>query len=194
MSTKALLIIDVQNDFCPGGMLAVFDGDKVIPALNSYIQLFVSKNFFIFASRDWHPQETKHFQKFGGLWPVHCVQNTDGAKFHPDLQLPKSTVILSKGMNPNQDSYSAFQAVDNNGKNFDTILKALSVKELSIGGLATDYCVKSSVLDALKAGYGVKLLTDAVQGVNLKKDDSINAIKEMLRNGAKEIVFSDIKG
>jgi len=184
---RALLIVDVQNDFCPGGGLAVPEGDKIVRALNKYIKIFSKKKLPIFASRDWHPQESKHFKQFGGPWPKHCIQNTEGARFHPDLKLPKETIILSKGMDPAKDSYSAFQAVDSNGTEFLGLLKVLGVNELFIGGLATDYCVKSSVLDALKFGFKVKLLIDAIKGVNIKPKDSEDAIEEMISRGAEEM-------
>jgi nicotinamidase/pyrazinamidase len=188
---KALLIVDVQNDFCPSGALAVPEGDKIISNLNQYTEIFSKNKLPIFASRDWHPEKTGHFKKFGGLWPDHCVQNTGGALFHPELKLPKETIILSKGMNPQTDSYSAFQAQDSNGRQFEDILKASGIEELYIGGLATDYCVKSSVLDALKRGFKVKLMVDAIKGVNIKSNDSKDAIEEMVNNGANQITLKD---
>lgn len=190
---KALLIVDVQNDFCPGGALAVPGGDKIIPNLNKYIKIFAAKKLPIFASRDWHPNKTKHFKKFGGVWPKHCVQNTKGVQFHPKLTLPKETIIISKGMDPEKDSYSAFQAEDTNGMFFLTLLKYLGVQELYVGGLATDYCVKSSVIDALRNGFRVRLLMDGIKGVNLKAKDSDEAIKEMLNSGAKKATLTNLK-
>lgn len=190
---KALLIIDVQNDFCPGGALAVPEGDKIVPILNKYIKIFSKNKFSIFVSRDWHPIKTKHFKDFGGIWPVHCIQNTTGASFHPKLKLPNKAIILSKGMNPQKDSYSAFQAEDISGISFANLLKRLGIKEVYIGGLATDYCVKSSALDAIKFGFKVKLLIDAIRGVNLKPDDSEKAIKEMTKRGVKKITLRELK-
>jgi nicotinamidase/pyrazinamidase len=192
-SKKALLVVDVQNDFCPGGALAVPQGDKVVPALNKYIKIFSKKKLPIFASADWHPVRTKHFRDFGGAWPVHCIQNTKGAAFHPKLKLPKGAILLYKGMDPEQDSYSAFQAEDLRGIGFAKLLHLLAVKELYIGGLATDYCVKSSVLDALKHGLKVKLLMDAARGVDLKPGDSEKAIKEMVKKGARKITIRNTK-
>jgi len=192
MFPKALLIVDVQNDFCPGGALAVPGGDRIIPILNQYIKLFHKTKLPIFASRDWHPKVTKHFKEFGGPWPVHCLQDSRGAKFHPDLNLPSTTIILSKGMDPKKDSYSAFQGVDKEGHSFLQILKKFNIKELYVGGLATDYCVKSSALDALKLGFEVKLLTDAMKGVNLKADDSKNAMEEMVKGGAEKITLHQL--
>lgn len=185
MTEKALLIVDAQNDFCPGGALAVPHGDEVVPILNQYIEICERKKWPIFASRDWHPKRTKHFKEFGGAWPPHCVQKTKGAQFRKDLRLPRSTVILSKGMDPDSDSYSVFQAIDSKGMRFSEILTELGIRDLFVGGLATDYCVKSSVLDALKLKFNVNLLTDAIQGVNLKDEDSKSAIDEMFRSGAK---------
>lgn len=189
---KALLIVDLQNDFCPGGALAVKEGDKIIPAVNRYIKFFVKSKLPVFLSRDWHSAKTRHFKQYGGAWPRHCVQNTKGARFHPDLKFPKEAIILSKGMDPEKDSYSAFHAVDSNGTDFFNLLKILGVKELFIGGLATDYCVKWSALDALKLGFKVNLLVDAVKGVNLKPEDSEDAISRMVKDGAKKITFKKL--
>lgn len=183
---KALLVVDVQNDFCPGGALAVPEGDKIIPVLNKYIESFSKNKLPIFASRDWHPKKTKHFKAFGGVWPVHCVQNTKGAQFHPKLKLPKEVIVVSKGMDPQKDSYSAFQAADSNGMGFSNLLKIFGIEELYVGGLATDYCVNSSVTDALMNGFKVKLLVDAIKGVNLKPRDSAEAIAEMVKLGARK--------
>lgn len=187
---KALLIIDVQNDFCPGGALAVPEGDKIVPVLNRYIELFLSKGLPIFVSRDWHPEKTKHFKDFGGLWPKHCIQKTRGAEFHPGLKLPDKIIILSKGMDPEKDSYSVFQGADSQGKSFLNLLSFMGIIELYVGGLATDYCVKESVLDALKNGFKVKLLMDAIKGVN--EETSREAIKQMVARGAEQITFEKL--
>ena len=191
---KALLIVDVQNDFCPGGALTVPEGDKIAPVLNRYIKFFSKNKLPIFASRDWHPKKTKHFKAFGGVWPKHCIQNTKGAQFHPKLKLTKETIILSKGMDPEKDSYSAFQAEDANGMEFLNFLKIFGIGELYIGGLATDYCVKSSVIDATKFGFKVRLLIDAIKGVDLNPGDSQAALKEMVKNGARKITLKDLEG
>ena len=129
------------------------------------------KKIPIIATRDWHPPKTKHFKKFGGIWPAHCVQSTKGARFHPKLNLPENSIILSKGMNPESDSYSAFDAENDEGVNLVSLLQILRV------------------LDALKKGFRVGLLVDAVKGVNLKQDDSSNAVKAMLDQGAEEVTF-----
>jgi nicotinamidase/pyrazinamidase len=190
--TQALIVIDVQNDFCPGGALAVPEGDKIIVSLNRYTQLFSERRLPIFATRDWHPSKTTHFKEFGGMWPSHCIQNTPGAQFHPALNLPHETIILSKGMDPNQDSYSAFQAYDSHRNELMKVLSAFHIAELFVGGLATDYCVKLTVLDALKNGFSVTLLMDAIQGVNLHPKDSEEAIQEMIKRGAKPATFEDV--
>lgn len=181
----ALVIVDVQNDFCPNGALAVPDGDRVIEPLNRAAGYCAGAGLPLFASRDWHPPVTSHFKAYGGVWPPHCVQNTAGAAFHTDLHLPDSTVIISKGSAPDSDSYSAFDGRDARGILLGDILAALNVKHLYVGGLATDYCVKTTVLDALKAGFEVTLLVDAIAGVDLVPGDSEKALDEMVQSGAK---------
>jgi len=184
---KALLIIDVQNDFCPGGALAVPEGDSIIPSINKYVSFFSKNKLPIFFTREWHPKNSKHFKKFGGIWPVHCVQNTKGAQFSPLLKLPKEAIIISRGVDRQKDSYSAFDGEDLNGMGLLNLLMIFGVKELYIGGLATDYCVNSSAVDALMKGFKVKILMDAVKGVNLRPQDSQEAIKDMQKLGAKKI-------
>lgn len=190
---NALLIADVQNDFCPGGRLAVPGGDKIIPAINKYIKEFSKNQLPVFISRDWHPKKTKHFKKFGGTWPEHCVADTKGAQFHPKLKFPKEAIIISKGIDPEKDSYSAFDAADANGADFHTLLQILGVKKIFIGGIATDYCVKNSCLDALKRGFKVSVLLDAIKGIDLKPHDSDEAIKEMLLRGAEKAILKELK-
>lgn len=190
---KALLIVDVQNDFCPGGALAVPQGDSIVAAINKYIRIFAKRKLPVFASRDWHPVRTRHFRDFGGEWPAHCVQNTKGAQFHPKLRLPKDAVLLYKGMSPEEDSYSVFQAEDASGMKFIKLLNIMRIEELYIAGLATDYCVKASALDALKHGFKVKILADAVRGVDLKTGDSEKALGAMLKKGAKKITLKDME-
>ncbi|MDA8422765.1 MAG: bifunctional nicotinamidase/pyrazinamidase [Nitrospiraceae bacterium] len=189
----ALLIIDVQNDFCPNGNLAVPEGNRVIPVLNRYIALFREKGLPIFASRDWHPEKTSHFKSFGGIWPVHCVQGSDGAKFHSDLQLPPDVVILSKGVDPQRDDYSAFQGVTDSGARFPDILRERRISKLYVGGLATDYCVKESVLEGLRHGLAVTLLEDASRGVDLETGDSEKAVATMRAAGAMTASLADLE-
>ena len=182
----ALLTVDVQNDFCPGGALEVREGDRVVPVLNRYIEKCRASQILIIASRDWHPEKTKHFKPYGGLWPPHCIQHTKGAQFHPDLKLPKETVIVSKGMDPDKESYSAFQAFDSEGTPLAHLLKKRRITHLLVGGLATDYCVRASVLDALTEGFRVTVLKDAIRGVELKTGDSKKAFDEMKKAGADQ--------
>jgi nicotinamidase/pyrazinamidase len=181
---KALVIVDVQNDFCPGGALGVQDGDRIVPVLNKYIEKFAQAGKPIFFTRDWHPPRTTHFNTDGGLWPPHCVQGSKGAEFHPSLQLGSYTALLSKGMAVDEDSYSAFDAVDSHGLPLAEILRQSGIKRIYIGGLATDYCVKQTVLDGLAQGFQVVVLQDGVAGVNLQPEDSAQAMEAMLQAGA----------
>jgi len=189
---KALLIVDLQNDFFPGGALGVPEADKIVPVINKYIRAFSKKKLPIFASLDWHPIKTGHFRDFGGRWPAHCIHNSKGAEFHPGLRLPKEVIPVYKGMDPLRDSYSVFQAEDMHGRKFTNLLRLVGVEEIYIGGLATDYCVKFSAKDALRSGFKVKLLLDAIKGVDLKKGDSESALKEMVKLGAKKIKLKDL--
>jgi len=191
-SSDALVVVDVQNDFCPGGSLAVPEGDRVVPALNRYVERFAGLRGPIFASRDWHPAVTKHFKAYGGVWPPHCVQGTKGAEFHADLRLPREAVIVSKGMDPDADAYSCFQAEDPNGMPFAAALGELGVQRLFVGGLATDYCVKATVLDALREGFQVVVLEDAIRAVDVNPGDGAKAIEEMEAAGATFAALSDL--
>jgi nicotinamidase/pyrazinamidase len=189
----ALIIVDVQNDFCPGGALAVSGGDEVVPVLNHAIERFTKAGLPIFATRDWHPEKTNHFKIYGGIWPVHCVQGTRGAEFHAGLELGKDIVVVSAGMVPDEDGYSGFQARDPSGARLAELLQRKGVERIIVGGLATDYCVKHTVLDGLKEGFKVLLLADAIRAVNLKPHDGELAIAEMVRAGAVTIFdFTEI--
>lgn len=176
----ALIIVDVQNDFCPGGALAVPQGDDVVAALNRAIQIFEEQKRPVFFSRDWHPANHISFQEQGGPWPPHCVQNSPGAAFHPELEIPNDAAILSKGTDPQQDSYSAF-----GGTELNDLLKRRKIRTLYVGGLATDYCVKETVLDGLKLGYKVYLLEGAHRGVEVKPGDCAAAVAAMKKAGAQ---------
>ena len=181
---SGLLVVDVQNDFCPGGSLPVADGDHVVPVLNRYIEAFRTAGRPVFASRDWHPARTTHFADAGGAWPAHCVQGTHGAELHADLRLPPEAIVVSKGMGPEEDSYSAFEARDEEGRMLADLLTAHGVRRLYVGGLATDYCVKHSTLDGLKAGFEVVVLQEASRGVDVQPGDSERAVEEMRAAGA----------
>ncbi len=190
----ALVIVDVQNDFCPGGTLAVPDGDRVVPVLNRYAERFHAAGAPVFASRDWHPPRTKHFREWGGAWPPHCVQGTPGAAFHPDLRLPPGTEIVSKGADPDVDAYSCFQAEAGDGLPFAAALGERGVGRLFVGGLATDYCVKATVLDALKEGFEAVVLEDAVRAVEVRPGDGERALAEMRAAGAATARLDDLEG
>jgi nicotinamidase/pyrazinamidase len=181
---SALVIVDVQNDFCPGGSLAVAGGDEVVPVLNAYAEAFAQAGALVVADRDYHPGRTTHFVQFGGAWPAHCVQGTRGAEYHPDLHLPPETVHVIKGMGAEEDAYSVFQGREQTGRAFADLLAARGVRKLYVGGLATDYCVRHTVLDGLKAGYEVVVLTDACRGVNVQPGDADRALDEMRTAGA----------
>ncbi len=181
----ALLLVDVQKDFCEGGKLAVPEGDQIVPVLNRYIEEFKAAHLPVFATRDWHPEQTVHFNTGGGVWPPHCIQGTAGAEFKPDLALFEDVVIISAGTRPDEQGFSGFEGKDGAGKPLLDLLHGQGVERLFVGGLATDYCVRSTVLDALRLGFRVVLIKDAIRGVDLKSGDSQRAIEEMIREGAE---------
>jgi len=183
----AVLIVDVQVDFLPGGNLGVRRGDEVVPALNRYVAAAGRKSLPVFASRDWHPQNHCSFRARGGPWPEHCVAGTPGAAFSPGLELPRDAVVISKATTPEADAYSAFQGTD-----LAQRLRALGVKRLLVGGLATDYCVLNTVLDARKEGFEVLLLADAIRAVDVKPGDGERAEREMRSAGAVPIRLEDL--
>lgn len=174
---QALIVVDVQNDFCPNGALAVPQGDEVVGPLNKIIDEFLERGAPVYKTRDWHPPTTQHFEAYGGKWPVHCVQNTKGAEFHPALRDDSRINVVSKGLG-DKDSYSAFDETD-----LASQLHKQNVEEVVVGGLATDYCVKNTVLDALKNGFKVKALKDAMRAVD--PEDSERALDEMRAAGAE---------
>lgn len=190
LSDAALVVVDVQNDFCPGGALAVREGDQVVAPLNRAMARFQAAGRPVILTRDWHPAETSHFVTGGGPWPVHCVAGESGAAFHPALQPPASAEIVSKGADPGADGYSGFEARDAAGLTLDAILRASGVRRVVVGGLATDYCVRATGLDALRAGYAVTVLRDAVRGVDLTPGDADRALAE-LRDAGAEIATTD---
>ena len=185
----ALIVIDIQNDFLPGGALAVEEGFDVIPVLNQYIQLFKTKHLPIVASRDWHPKDHCSFSAQGGPWPPHCVENTEGAKFAKALHLPAVFIVVSKAMSPEREAYSDLEGTD-----LDQLLRSIGVGRVWVGGLATDYCVLHSVIDFLKAGYDVLLLEDGIRAVNVHPKDGERAVHTMVSQGAVPITLREVEG
>ncbi len=181
----ALLVVDVQRDFLPGGSLAVAAGDEVVPVLNQYIRRALANRVHVFATRDWHPPDHCSFRERGGRWPAHCVQGTPGADPAPGLKLPGQAVVFSKGTHSDHDAYSGFDDT-----NLDGVLRALDVRRLLIGGLAADHCVLQTVRDARAKGYAVLLLDDAVRGVD--PDRSAAARREMVALGATLVTLEDL--
>ncbi|MFN3975937.1 MAG: nicotinamidase [Aquificaceae bacterium] len=184
----ALIVVDMQRDFMPGGALPVPEGDKIVPRLNQYVELFFKGSLPVFFTRDWHPPDHISFREQGGLWPPHCVQNTEGAMFHKDLFIPHDNrFIISKGTSKDFDAYSGFQ-----GTVLDSLLRERGIRRVFVGGVATDYCVKNTVLGALNLGYEAFLLLDGIKGVDVNPGDSERAIEEMLRAGAVGVSMEDI--
>ena len=183
-TATAVMVIDVQRDFCAGGALAVPAGDAVVPVLNRVLGEAERRGIPVYVSRDWHPAASGHFVTGGGVWPVHCVAGSPGAEFHPGLRLPAGAAVVSKGVEPDQDGFSAFDGRLDDGSPFEESLRAAGVARLVAGGLATDYCVRHTVLDALRKGWQVTLLTDAVAAVDLQPDDGPRALEEMQAAGA----------
>ena len=181
MKYQCLLVVDVQNDFCPGGALGVPGGDEIIPIINRIMDRFE----LVIASRDMHPNETVHFEK----WPVHCQAGTTGAEFHPMLDRSRIHVELHKGTHNTDDGYSAFEATTDN---LNDVLKKRGVDTIHICGLTTDYCVRNTVLDALKAGLKTHVVQDAIRAVNVRKGDGDRAIQEMAQAGAEFIRSTEL--
>ena len=177
----ALLIVDLQNDFCPGGALPTPQGNIIIPVINKLLDKFD----LIIASRDWHPEDSVHFKR----WPVHCVKESHGADFPADLKLEKIIQVFEKGTGSKDDGYSAFEATN---KNLEEYLKEKGVEKLYITGLTAEYCVKSTVLSALKYGFNTVVIKDAVEGIRQNEDDFDNAFEDMRNAGATIIVSADI--
>ncbi len=184
----ALIVVDVQKDFLPGGALAVPEGDAVIAPLNAWIARFRAAGLPVIATRDWHPPNHCSFREQGGPWPVHCVADTPGAAFADDLQLPEDAWIVSKATEAEREAYSGFQDTD-----LAERLKAAGVRRLFVGGLATDYCVRNTVKDALANGFTVFLLTDAIRAVNVNPGDGDRAIAEMTAAGAVPVTLDDLE-
>ena len=173
---RALLIIDFQNDFTPGGALAVRDGDTIAPKINA---LAASGDYdLVVATRDWHPADHHSFKAQGGIWPVHCVAGTQGAQLHPDLDRTKVDVVVDKGQAVDTDGYSGFDGTD-----LEELLRERGITQVTVVGLATDYCVKNTALDALKPGFQVTVDSSAARGVEVQPGDSEAALAEVRAAG-----------
>ena len=179
MARQALIVVDLQRDFCPGGALPVKDGDKIVQPINALVDCFEAVRFPIVFTRDWHPKNHCSFRSQGGVWPAHAVRNTPGARFQPGLRVPKNATIISKAEAKDFEAYSGFEGTD-----LKTRLKKMGVRDLYITGLATDYCVKNTTIDAVKGGFRVFVVTDCVKGVNLRRTDSATAFRSMVGAGA----------
>jgi nicotinamidase/pyrazinamidase len=178
----ALLIVDVQNDFLPGGCLAVPGGDEAVHVLNRYIATFLERDLPIIATRDWHPPNHSSFEVRGGVWPPHCIAGSQGAAFPAALRIPCDTVVISKATTSEQEAYSGFEGTDLCAR-----LRDLGVRRIFVGGLATEYCVLATVRDALRLGFRVVVLEDAVRAVDLLPGNGERALEEMRRLGAKPV-------
>jgi len=174
---RALVIVDFQNDFTPGGALAVPDGDQIAPRLNALAHSGAYD--LVIATRDWHPADHGSFAERGGPWPVHCVRDTPGAQLHPALDAQAIDVVMDKGQDPDTEGYSGFQGTD-----LEELLRSNGVQEVTVVGLATDYCVKNTALDALRAGFAVRVDASAIRGVEVEDGDSQRAIEAMREAGA----------
>ncbi len=185
----ALIVVDVQRDFCPGGALAVPHGDEVVPVINSMLPLF---NTVVF-TRDWHPPDHISFSKQpefrDGSWPPHCVAGSPGAEFHPDLRIPENAIIISKATKRDKEAYSGFE-----GTELHKILTERGIKRLFVCGLATDYCVKNTALDGTRLGYEVLLVEDACRGVDIPPGNVKKALEEMRRAGVKFTRSGELHG
>ena len=184
----ALIVVDVQNDFAdPAGGLSVAGGDAIIPAINGEIAMAGNNGAIVVATQDWHPESTPHFAKDGGIWPVHCVADTWGAALHPDLALPDGAPRVRKGVN-GEDGYSGFTTRDpatgeTTPTELERLLRNAGIGRVVVVGLATDYCVKATALDAVRLGFDTALLTDAIAAVDLAPGDGAKALDEMTAAG-----------
>jgi nicotinamidase/pyrazinamidase len=175
---RALIIVDFQNDFTPGGALPVPDGDRIATRVN---ELAASREFdLVVATRDWHPPDHGSFAEQGGPWPVHCVAGTPGAELHPLLEQSRVDVVVDKGQDPDTEGYSGFESTE-----LEQILRDKRIDQVTVVGLATDYCVKNTALDAMRAGFGVDVDAQAVRGVDVEEGDSARALDELRQAGAR---------
>ena len=188
LKDAALVLVDIQNDFCPGGALAVAEGDQIVEVVNRLIPRFP----LVISTQDWHPANHISFKERGGPWPPHCVQGTRGAELHPALDTNRIANYFRKASSQDKDAYSEFEGVDEAGRTLDEMLKSKNVSKIYVAGLATDYCVLATVLDGLKNGYEVYAITDAMRAVNVEPDDGRKALEQMAREGARLVTSGEI--
>ncbi|MCX7738067.1 MAG: nicotinamidase [Hydrogenothermaceae bacterium] len=182
----ALIVVDMQNDFMPLGVLPVKEADRIVPVINNYVEKFERKSLPVFFTRDWHPENHTSFRDFGGVWPSHCVAGTEGAKFYPGLKIPADNkFIISKGTSPEFDAYSGFQ-----GTILDSLLKERGIRRVFICGVATDFCVKNTALGAINLGYQVFILSDGIKGVF--EDLSETSLKLLMEEGASLVSYDEV--
>jgi len=185
--SDALVVVDMQVDFMPGGALPVPGGDEVVGRVNEYVELFTKAGATVVFTRDWHPPNHISFKTRGGPWPPHCIQGTPGASFHPKLRVPTDALIVSKATDPDREAYSGFE-----GTELDAELRKRGVRRVFVCGVATDYCVRATALDAAKLGYQVFLLVDAVRGVNMPPNSVQRATDEMLNAGVVLVEIGEL--
>jgi len=182
-----LMVVDVQHDFLEGGALGIARGSAVIEPLNRALDAFHARGLPVIATRDWHPPGHCSFHERGGPWPVHCVQGTRGADFHPALRLPRGTVVVSKGTDPAHEAYSGFEGTD-----LADLLRRLGCRRIWIGGLATDYCVRATGHDALASGFAVIVIEDGVRAVDVAPGDGARALADLVAGGARLVNSGEI--
>jgi len=184
----ALVLVDIQNDFCPGGALAVAEGDQTVDVANNLMPHFP----LIISTQDWHPVNHVSFKERGGPWPPHCVQGTQGAELHPALKRTRIDHYFYKASSPDNDAYSEFEGTDEKGLSLDEVLRSHGVSKLCVVGLATDYCVRATVLDGVSRGYQVYVCTDGVRAVNVDPEDGERALQDMSKAGVKLVTSAEI--
>lgn len=181
------MVVDLQRDFCPGGALPVREGDKIVKPVNQLIHKFVAGGLPVLFTRDWHPKDHCSFRRRGGVWPPHAVRGTPGALFQQSLYVPKGAIIISKATRKDVEAYSGFQGTDLGAR-----LRRMGVKEIYVVGLATDYCVKNTMIDGIRDGFRISIVTDCVKGVNRKRTDSATAFRKMIGMGAKTTTSQEL--
>ncbi len=184
----ALIVVDLQIDFCPGGTLGISAGDSIIPVINDLIDIFHTNGLPVIFSRDFHPADHMSFTDQGGIWPTHCVKGTKGSDFHPLLTIPSDARVISKATEKNKEAYSAFD-----GTELTQILGDEKITCIMICGLATDYCVKATALDGIDEGFRVIVVKDAVRGVEVSEGDINKAFDQMKNAGVTEYSSADVK-